>query len=329
MARWTRWCRSPVAGNECGVQRAVRVDARDVFTIAALVRSEHAANEHPLVVRLQREGADQLAAGVNVYADAGLERVVQRAIRVQPSETVHVVKVVFVRVSTRSKHGPKTISEAILAGLAPDGGLFVPEKLPQMSSAFESESFAVFAAKVLKPFFAGDELEPKLPAICKGAFDFPVPLRMLDMNTAVLELFHGPTCAFKDFGARFLAACLRNLPSPKPRTVLVATSGDTGGAVAAAFVGVPNLRVGILFPKGLISPRQQKQLTTWGGNVRAFAVRGTFDDCQRLVKTAFADSDWPEKRRADVREQHQYRPSPSSGGVFCSRLRAVPSRRGE
>jgi threonine synthase len=113
---------------------------------------------------------------------------------------------------------------------------------------------------------------------------------------AVLELFHGPTAAFKDFGARFLAASFARLrkPSDRPVTILVATSGDTGGAVAAAFHSLPGIEVGVLFPKGLVSPLQERQLTCWGGNVKSFSVRGTFDDCQRLVKEAFLD---PELRK--------------------------------
>jgi len=110
-------------------------------------------------------------------------------------------------------------------------------------------------------------------------------------HLSLLELFHGPTAAFKDFGARFLAACFARLrkPGSRPLTILVATSGDTGGAVAAAFHGRPGIEVGVLFPKGLVSPTQERQLTCWGGNVRSFAVHGTFDDCQRLVKEAFVD----------------------------------------
>ena len=112
-----------------------------------------------------------------------------------------------------------------------------------------------------------------------------------DGRLSVLELFHGPTAAFKDFGARLLAACLVRLRTHKshPLTILVATSGDTGGAVAAAFHERPGIEVAVLFPKGLVSPTQERQLTCWGGNVKSFAVRGTFDDCQRLVKQAFVD----------------------------------------
>src|SRR5215204_2059002 len=192
-------------------------------------------------------------------------------------------------VSTRAAVEPLGLSEAIQTGLAPDGGLYVPERFP----AFEVEDFdgldslSDIAGRFLAPFFEGDELSAHLSDICREAFNFPVPLVELDETTALLELFHGPTAAFKDVGARFLAACGSRLAGR--RTVLVATSGDTGGAVAAAFVGRANVEVVILFPKGLVSPRQEKQLTCWGASVRAFAVRGDFDDCQRVVKAAFAD----------------------------------------
>src|SRR6185437_8150221 len=150
------------------------------------------------------------------------------------------------------------------------------------------------------PFAAGDPLASALPDITTEAFDFPAPVVALG-NTgrlAVLELFHGPTAAFKDVGARFLAACLARVrgPASRPLTILVATSGDTGGAVAAAFHGRPGIEVAVLFPKGLVSPTQERQLTCWGGNVRSFAVRGTFDDCQRMVKQAFLDRAWREER---------------------------------
>src|SRR5690606_33962233 len=141
------------------------------------------------------------------------------------------------------------------------------------------------------PFFADDRLASALPELCEEAFDFPIPLRELTTGTAVLELFHGPTAAFKDVGARFLAAALSRLNAGResPLTILVATSGDTGGAVAAAFHGREGVRVIVLYPLGRVSPRQEKQLTVWGGNVRALAVRGDFDACQRMVKEALAD----------------------------------------
>jgi threonine synthase len=192
-------------------------------------------------------------------------------------------------VSTRRASPPVGLSEAVQTGLAPDGGLYVPERFPAFG--FEDfdglESLPEMAGRLLAPFFEGDGLSAQLSDICREAFDFPVPLVELDDETAVLELFHGPTAAFKDAGARFLAACVSRLPGR--RTVLVATSGDTGGAVAAAFRGRPNVEVVVLFPKGLVSPRQEKQLTCWGEGVRAYAVRGDFDDCQRIVKAAFAD----------------------------------------
>jgi len=198
--------------------------------------------------------------------------------------------------STRDAQHAVTLSAALQAGIAPDGGLYVPERFPHLAAAqFDgATSLPEVAERLLAPFFAGDGLAPELPAIVREAFDFPVPLVALPAGAddlGVLELFHGPTAAFKDFGARFLAACFARLPQARarPLTILVATSGDTGGAVAAAFHGRPGVEVVVLFPRGLVSPRQEQQLTCWGGNVRALSVMGTFDDCQRLVKEAFAD----------------------------------------
>jgi threonine synthase len=198
-------------------------------------------------------------------------------------------------ISTRNPKLSATLSGALQRGLAPDGGLYVPERFPLRSAAdFEgTSSLAAVATRFLTPFFEEDALAPELGAIVREAFDFPVPLVPLaaEGDVAVLELFHGPTAAFKDFGARFLAACLGRLHRDTRRTltILVATSGDTGGAVAAAFHGRPGIEVIVLFPRGLVSPRQERQLTCWGGNVKALSVDGTFDDCQRLVKAAFAD----------------------------------------
>ncbi len=155
-------------------------------------------------------------------------------------------------------------------------------------------SLAETAARVIAPFAAGDALAPELPAITAEAFNFAAPLVAVDEGgrLSVLELIHGPTAAFKDFGARFLAAVLTRLQrgATRPLKILVATSGDTGGAVAAAFFRKQGIEVLVLFPKGLVSPTQQQQLTCWGENVRSFAVRGTFDECQRLVKEAFLDA---------------------------------------
>jgi threonine synthase len=198
--------------------------------------------------------------------------------------------------STRSRRPTLGLSEAMLTSIAPDGGLYVPESFPEFAlEDFDGlESWRDIGGRLLAPFFEGDALDSHLSEICEEAFNFPLPLRYLDATTAVLELFHGPTAAFKDVGARFLAACVSRLPGR--RTVLVATSGDTGGAVAAAFHGRPDTRVVILFPLGKVSPRQRRQLTCWGSNVRAFAVRGDFDDCQRVVKTAFARREWAESQ---------------------------------
>ncbi len=195
--------------------------------------------------------------------------------------------------------------DAVMRGLATDGGLFVPDELPRFTpNDFRGTTLAEISAELLAPFFEGSGLEGQLGAICRDAFDFPVPLRPLveaNGELSVLELFHGPTAAFKDVGARFLAAVMeRALPrftDQRPLTILVATSGDTGGAVAAAFHQRRGIRVGVLFPKGQVSPRQQHQLTCWGDNIRAFEVEGSFDDCQALVKAAFTDSDLQRRHR--------------------------------
>jgi threonine synthase len=189
-----------------------------------------------------------------------------------------------------------TLGEAIARGIAPDGGLYVPREFPHFTTRqFEADvELSQIATTLLAPFAAGDPLAAELPAICREAFDFPAPLVGLPNAPAplsVLELFHGPTCAFKDFGARFLAACMERIRRGQKRklTILVATSGDTGAAVAAAFHDKPWVDVAVLYPQGRVSDRQAQQLACWGGNVRTFAVRGTFDDCQRMVKEAFAD----------------------------------------
>lgn len=198
-------------------------------------------------------------------------------------------------VSTRRPDVTATFSQAVADGIAPDGGLYVPERLPAFPlDAFgDAEGLESIARHVLCPFVSGDALEQELESVCREAFNFPAPLERLDGTpgpASVLELFHGPTCAFKDFGARFLAASLRRIhQGGRKLTILVATSGDTGGAVAAAFHSVPWADVVLLYPKGLVSPRQEQQLACWGGNVWTFAVSGTFDDCQRIVKEAFRD----------------------------------------
>lgn len=197
-------------------------------------------------------------------------------------------------ISTRNAAPAASLSEAIAAGLAPDGGLYVPQALPAGRVLHAGADLAATTAALLAPFFAGDALETELPAICAEAFDFPAPLLPLATpGDHVLELFHGPTAAFKDFGARFLAASLARIRrgAQTPLTILVATSGDTGAAVAAAFHRQPGLRVVVLYPDGRVSPRQAHQLGCFGDNVGALRVAGSFDDCQALVKRALNDAD--------------------------------------
>ena len=196
-------------------------------------------------------------------------------------------------VSTRGQSPAVGLSAAIAAGLAPDGGLYVPQALPAARTLQPGASLAATASELLAPFFAGDPLQDELAAICASAFDFPAPL--LPLATAgdhMLELFHGPTAAFKDFGARFLAQCLSRLPRPagQPLTIVVATSGDTGAAVAAAFHQVPGLEVVVLYPDGRVSPRQAHQLGCLGDNIHTYKVAGSFDDCQAMAKQALADT---------------------------------------
>lgn len=200
--------------------------------------------------------------------------------------------------STRGEPLGLSLSEAVLRGLAPDGGLYVPAVWPSLAiEDFDGcTTLAEVGARLIAPFAAGDRLGALVADITADAFNFATPLVPVsaaegDGEMHVLELFHGPTAAFKDFGARFLAASFQRLRSPSDPTVniLVATSGDTGGAVAAAFHRRPGMAVTVLFPKGLVSPTQERQLTCWGDNVRSFSVSGTFDDCQRMVKEAFVD----------------------------------------
>jgi threonine synthase len=197
-------------------------------------------------------------------------------------------------VSTRGGGEPVNFSTALLRGIAPDGGLYVPEAWPRYEARPAPGALSNVAADVLAGFVEGDALAPRLSEITADALNFPAPLiRLRRPATFVLELFHGPTAAFKDFGARFLAACVARIERSDNRAllILVATSGDTGGAVAAAFHNRPGARVSVLYPKGLVSPLQERQLTCWGGNVQAFAVEGTFDECQRIAKEAFADAE--------------------------------------
>ncbi len=198
--------------------------------------------------------------------------------------------------SSRGTAPAVTFGAALAQGLAPDGGLYIPERWPSIPlSAFDgARSLPEVAEVFLRPFVEGDPIAPLLGDIVREAFDFPAPLVPVadDGQLSVLELFHGPTAAFKDFGARFLAASLARIrgQSARPLNILVATSGDTGGAVAAAFHRRPGIVVSVLFPQGLVSPTQERQLTCWGDNVHSYRVAGTFDECQRMVKEAFVDA---------------------------------------
>ena len=196
-------------------------------------------------------------------------------------------------------------SDALLASLAPDGGLWMPDRLPYFSAVARAEMgpmpFATLAARLAREFVDGRFSSADIDSLCADAYDFALPVKALPPaphgaydNDYILELFHGPTLAFKDFAARFMARATARLSgqSDMRRTVLVATSGDTGGAVGAAFAGQPGVQVCILYPKDGVSRIQRAQLNTVGqeeGNVRALAVDGSFDDCQALVKAAFAD----------------------------------------
>ncbi len=200
-------------------------------------------------------------------------------------------------VSTRGTCPPVDFRTALFQGLAPDGGLYLPERVPRLLGGdlhrFRTASLPEIAAAVSRLYV--DLPDDELLDLCTAAFDFDVPLVEIEPGLHVLELFHGPTLAFKDFGARFMARLMGRLLRPAERlTILVATSGDTGGAVAQAFHGVPGTSVVVLYPRGKVTLIQEKQFTTLGDNVRAFAVDGTFDDCQRMVKESFADRELSE-----------------------------------
>jgi len=215
-------------------------------------------------------------------------------------------------ITTRGQATVVGIDDALVAGLAPDGGLFVPESIPAVALTQPQATLADTAQHVLASYFAESSLRERLGDLCTEAFSFDAPLRPLAGDgDFVLELFHGPTAAFKDYAARFLAAALSALrvPDVPPLTILVATSGDTGAAVAAAFHCRPGFEVVILYPDGKVSPRQAHGLGCWGENVRAFRVDGSFDDCQRMAKRALSDE--------DLRRQ---RPLSSANSISLGRL---------
>lgn len=202
--------------------------------------------------------------------------------------------------STKNKNTSRTFRDAVLNGIADDGGLYLPEEFPHLSQDFidnvSSKSMLEIAYEVSRNFI-DDIPDADLLKILQKTLTFDAPLVSLSDKRHILELFHGPTLAFKDFGARFLANIMSwyNKDENKELIILVATSGDTGSAVAQGFYGIEGIKVGLLYPSGMVSEIQEKQLTTIGGNVQAFEVQGTFDDCQALVKQAFADADLKDK----------------------------------
>lgn len=205
---------------------------------------------------------------------------------------------------TRDSSVKVDFKTAVINGMnSKTGGLYIPVEFPRMpENILQSNtepSFRTVALEMAKPYCAGEIPDEDLDAIIQDAYPFISKLNQIDPSTYVLELFHGPTCAFKDFGARFMARVMSyfNRGNKDNLHILVATSGDTGSAVGSAFHGVEGIDVTILYPEGKISPLQEKQLSTFTGNVRALKVKGTFDDCQKLVKTAFTDNDLRSKFR--------------------------------
>ncbi len=199
--------------------------------------------------------------------------------------------------STKNESPVVNLEEAIFRGLPPDNGLYMPTDIPKLPQAFwdtiENKSLQEIAFAIAHALIGDDVPAYDLKELINKAIDFPAPLVEVEDNTYCLELFHGPSMAFKDFGARFMAALMSYFlqKSEKQIHILVATSGDTGGAVAQGFYRTPNIDVTILYPSGKVSDIQEKQLTTLGENVKALEVNGTFDDCQKLVKQAFLDAE--------------------------------------
>ena len=199
--------------------------------------------------------------------------------------------------STNNREAIVGLKDAVLKGLADDNGLYMPVTMPKLPAKvienISSLTFQELAFEMAQPFMAEDITDSELSRIVNEAFNFDVPLVKVHDNISSLELFHGPTLAFKDFGARFMARLLGYFTKDlnKEIHVLVATSGDTGSAVANGFLGVPGIKVHVLFPSGLVSNIQEKQFTTLGQNITALEIDGTFDDCQVLVKKAFLDAD--------------------------------------
>lgn len=199
--------------------------------------------------------------------------------------------------STRNHQLRVSLQEAIFKGLPDDNGLYMPVRIPQLGGNFfqalPDMTMSQIGFEVTRMLLEGEIPDEEVRKIVDAAINFPAPLVRLDDQRLVLELWHGPSMAFKDFGARFMAQLMQyyNRHASRELVILVATSGDTGGAVASGFYGVPGIKVVILYPSGKVSELQEKQLTSWGGNISAVEVNGTFDDCQAMVKSAFLDSD--------------------------------------
>lgn len=199
--------------------------------------------------------------------------------------------------STKGTVEPVSFQEVIFKGLPDDNGLFMPEEIPQLPSSFfdgiSELTLPEIGFEVIRPFVDGEIPDEQLKVILEDTLSFDIPLVKIKDGVYSLELFHGPTLAFKDVGARFLARSLSYFTKQQEKklTVLVATSGDTGSAVANGFYNVPNIEVIILYPSGKVSAFQEQQMTTLGGNITALEVEGTFDDCQKLVKDAFLDEE--------------------------------------
>ncbi|NNC84020.1 MAG: threonine synthase, partial [Flavobacteriales bacterium] len=203
--------------------------------------------------------------------------------------------------STKDRQNVVDLREAVLRSLPHDRGLYMPVSIPELAPDFwkstPGKSLQDIALELASPYLEEDFSSSEIGAIIEQAVNFTAPVVEIEPGIHSLELWHGPSLAFKDFGARFMAAVMSRLVKDESRrlTILVATSGDTGGAVAAGFLGVENVEVIILYPSGKVSPLQEKQLTTLGQNIQAVEVEGTFDDCQALVKRAFLDSELNEK----------------------------------
>ena len=234
-------------------------------------------------------------------------------------------------ISTSGRAPETSFADALIAGLAGDGGLYLPTGVPQVTTAdlaaWRDLPFGPLAVVLAQLWLADEWPAEVVERLVLAALNFPAPVRRLTDQLVALELFHGPTLAFKDFGARFLGRFFGHALAERRdhATILVATSGDTGSAVAHGFAGVPRVRVVILYPAGKVSPFQESQMATLGGNVHALRVPGTFDDCQRLVKTAFSDPSLANLRISSANSINIGRLIPQSFYYVSSYLQGVRS----